>query len=284
VAQHDCDETVDGIPVVALPLGHGRHHRTLIQRTAYQRARQLEADLYHFHDPELIPVAYALQKATGARIIYDMHEDYAARGGVEGRLLRGLEHWCFSWVDHVVIAEEGYETIVRGVPHTPVLNYFFSPNAQRNGNPDLVSDETCRPFRLCCTGVQSAGRGLNEMIDLAYAFLQAGKPWQLDIVGICHRECDRAHAMKRIRTLKLEDTVRLTGWDRYLSWPQMAPFFREAHVGLALMRPHPNYRISIPQSFTNTSTSACLSSVPTSRSGVLLSRRTSVGPWLTLVM
>jgi len=48
----------------------------MIKRTkaVYRKALEVDADIYHFHDPELIPYGLKLKK-KGKKVIYDSHED-----------------------------------------------------------------------------------------------------------------------------------------------------------------------------------------------------------------
>ena len=41
----------------------------------YRKALSIEADIYHLHDPELLPVALKLKK-QGKIVIFDAHEDF----------------------------------------------------------------------------------------------------------------------------------------------------------------------------------------------------------------
>ena len=41
---------------------------------AFDKAIEIDADIYHFHDPELLPVGLKLKK-QGKKVIYDTHED-----------------------------------------------------------------------------------------------------------------------------------------------------------------------------------------------------------------
>ena len=53
-----------------------RKRMTKGARKVYDVAKALDADIYHFHDPELLPYGLKLQKA-GKRVIFDSHEDTA---------------------------------------------------------------------------------------------------------------------------------------------------------------------------------------------------------------
>ena len=66
-----------GVRILGVPsLGEGRFRRMSI--TVWRlliRCLRLPADVYHFHDPELITLGFVL-KLFGRRVVYDVHEDY----------------------------------------------------------------------------------------------------------------------------------------------------------------------------------------------------------------
>jgi hypothetical protein len=75
VVQHDRDEEVDGIKIKVLNTPKNRIERMKkIACQAYKKSLECDGDMYHFHDPELIPVGLML-KFKGKKVIYDVHED-----------------------------------------------------------------------------------------------------------------------------------------------------------------------------------------------------------------
>lgn len=57
---------------------------TLANFHAWRAARALDADLYHLHDPELIPLGLRLA-ANGKKVIWDAHEDYRTQFSAASR-------------------------------------------------------------------------------------------------------------------------------------------------------------------------------------------------------
>ncbi|MFB6231290.1 MAG: glycosyltransferase [Salinibacter sp.] len=248
IAPHEHDEEVQGISIHALPRPETRWHRFALQPQAARTAWALDAALYQVHDPELLPLAFLLKQTTAATVVYDMHENYRAKGALLGRGLRALERWAFRWIDHVLIAEESYRSVLKGhsVPNTYIANYF-RPIGDEAGNGAVEISPP--PTRLLYTGTLSDSRGLRTMVDLAARIRRARRPETIELVGVCHREGQRARAEERIRTEGLGDIIERTGWDTYVPPSSMPPHYHRADVGLALCEPHPNHTRSLLTKF-----------------------------------
>ena len=157
------DSTVDGIQVGSLPRYDSRILRMSlgVGRTLL-KALATRADLYHFHDPELIPAGLLL-RLLGRRVIYDIHEDN--RTALEEReylpsSLRALTARLLAWAEegssrhfHLVLAERYYaERFPRG---ETVLNYARFPTLDENrlearpraGHPRLIYTGNVKPYR-----------------------------------------------------------------------------------------------------------------------------------------
>jgi glycosyltransferase involved in cell wall biosynthesis len=75
VADAKGDETVDNIKIYDIGKPKNRIERILkTKKKVFKKALEVNAKIYHFHDPELIPIGIKLKK-LGKKVIYDVHED-----------------------------------------------------------------------------------------------------------------------------------------------------------------------------------------------------------------
>lgn len=75
VADGGGDAKIGDVQILDVGIPHGRFQRMVVfPRRLLHRARQINASIYHFHDPELLTIALSL-KSGGAKVIYDSHED-----------------------------------------------------------------------------------------------------------------------------------------------------------------------------------------------------------------
>lgn len=176
-----------GIEIVDVGRSAGRLNRML---RATQRVKEcalsLNADIYHLHDPELIPVGLAL-KRRGRRVIFDFHED------VPKQLLSKpyMDHRVARFVSGVFARYESYavpkfDAIVGA---TPVITEKFRGKARRLANinnfPQLGELESALPWEskadeVAYVGAISAIRGIVPLVQ-ALAATQSGA--KLNLVG-----------------------------------------------------------------------------------------------------
>jgi glycosyltransferase involved in cell wall biosynthesis len=238
VACHDRAETIDGVKIVPIAHGKGRLDRMLrVGSRVYATARRERADVYHFHDPELMWVAVLL-KLGGARVIYDVHED------VPKQIMS--KHWIPGWARPVIAravyaVEQVVARILDGiVTATPsiarkfpaaktvvVQNFPEAAFARADGaGPPAERDDA-----FVYTGGLMEVQGVHEMAQ-AFALLPEGMTGT--IAGTFHPP-----------TLEAQISA-LPGWDRvrYLGQVPRAEVMRVmvgGRTGLVLNHPTLNY-------------------------------------------
>jgi len=75
VADGKGNEEKNGVAIHDVGASKGRVDRIrTAPRRVFQKALELDADIYHLHDPELIPIGLKLKK-RGKKVIFDAHED-----------------------------------------------------------------------------------------------------------------------------------------------------------------------------------------------------------------
>ncbi len=135
----------------------------------FDLARSVNADIYHFHDPELIPWAIIL-RATGKSVIYDVHEDLPS------------DILCKDWIPLPARRLVGAGS---GALEHVVARYFFSVSAATphiakrflRANPDSLNinnfaiHDSIEPAawsnkqaEVCFVGTISRPRGVEEIV------------------------------------------------------------------------------------------------------------------------
>lgn len=77
IAPHDKEEVIDGVHILPVFRWKSFKERILTApKSAVKLAKNVDADLYHFHDPELFPAMVSFAKKSGKKVIWDAHENY----------------------------------------------------------------------------------------------------------------------------------------------------------------------------------------------------------------
>lgn len=240
VAVHENDQMVRGIQIRALPKPRNRLGRMLgTNFRAYRKARDEEADIYHFHDPEFIPLALLLKIRGNKSIVYDVHEDYSSQIRIKGYLpplLRNVLASFFSFFERLftkgfskVLAEKYYrDTFKDGVT---ILNYPLSDllHLPLNEPPD-------ERIRLIYTGNITSDRGAFEHAAIVNYLDQA----LVYLTG----KCDQKLAEKLYEVAdQNRDRLFINGIDRFIPFEEIKECYSGGRwtAGLALFPPNAHY-------------------------------------------
>ena len=242
IAQNDAPEQlVEGVRVLGLPKTRSRWQRPLNWIRLVRRAINERADIYHFHDPELLPWGLLIQWMTGKPVIYDAHEHYAAkimvRAWIPQRLrpcLRDVVAWAEPFIarrlaatvtaDHRTAEELGQRGVGRVVT---LYNYPLASicPAPRRDRFDGDLDEPVLIF----VGTLGPDRGLWVMLETVACLVhEMDFPVRLLLVGGAKVPGLQERIEQRIEELDIAQQVRLVG---YVPHEDLGPYLEQAHLG-----------------------------------------------------
>lgn len=242
VAPHDDDAVIEQVSIVALRGAvHNRLQRTLQRpRAAYRAALAVDADLYHFHDPDFLPFG-ALLARSGRRVVYDAHEDVPvqvrnkewipapARRPVS-RVVARVEAAAIAQIDAVVAVNQRIlDRLRRHQPRGVVVTNY--PRLD-----EIVPAATWgeRARAACYVGSITRQRGARELVE-AMALVDA----ELYLAGAFSppgllAELERSPGWSRVRYLGRVDREQLRN------------LLAQARVGVLPLHPIENYADAYP--------------------------------------
>lgn len=242
VADGQGEEAVNGVRVVDIgPKGTSRLKRMLkTTGMVFRKAMELDADIYHLHDPELLPVGLRL-KRRGKRVIFDSHEHVARQimgkyylakwlRPIVARMYQAFEFFAVKRVDAVVAARpdvlehfDGRTKCSVGVFNYPMLEELWAE----------IADEA-RDRIICYVGGMTRIRGLKELVQ-AMEFVNG----ELHLAG-------------KISESDLEEELKtLAGWSKvvqrgFLNRQEVGSLLSRSALGVVTFLPAPNHMLCQP--------------------------------------
>ncbi|MCX6557887.1 MAG: glycosyltransferase family 4 protein [Candidatus Aminicenantes bacterium] len=237
------DEDRDGIKIIDLGSPpSGRLRRILLSPwRAYRLLRNVPADIVHFHDPELLPVGFLLNRGKH-HFIYDSHDDITRDilykywiptvfRKMLSFLFEKLENFIAKRLDAVICATPFITKRFKGINPNSLTIYNYP--IQDEFKP---ADER-QPFSrtICYIGLISRERGITQLIE-ALDILQDVK------LIICGPFLRKAYK---------EELMSLTGW-KFVDYrgivgrDEVSNILACSALGVATLLPSLNYEYSQP--------------------------------------
>lgn len=232
-------EIKNGVKIASTGFKPSGRRQRMISSMKYVWAKMLEADanIYHFHDPGLLPYGLKL-KRQGKKVIFDSHEDVPAQildkewipfylRRIISRLYKTYESYVVKRIDAVVAATPHIAEQFEGRAHkiTVINNY---PKLD-----DIIFHDT--PFEerkpiVCYAGGISEQRGESIMVEAVK---------DLDAILIIAGEHDLPGEHEKS---EIEGVI----YPGKLNREEINKLYSRAVVGLVVLQPTANYFYSLP--------------------------------------
>lgn len=179
---------INDVDIISYPRSNGGRLKRIIKTSLIDMikvCKKVDADIYHFHDPELIFTGLCL-KMIGRRVIYDIHENNPAsilsKPYIKSKLIRKVLSKSFDIFEKMSV--KFFDAIVTARPdiserfnHKQLITLRNFPILPNFSDTKELGIEKTKPSVIFVGGMHSQ-RGTHELID-AFETLNEYELWLL---------------------------------------------------------------------------------------------------------
>jgi glycosyltransferase involved in cell wall biosynthesis len=245
VADGKGDELIDGVSIIDVGSKAGSRVKRIINTVSnvFEKAKELDADLYHLHDPELMLIAIKL-KRMGKKVIFDAHEDLPLQvfskpyfnkflAKVVSKSVSVYENYVCNLLDAVVTATPFIKNkFLKVNDNSTDINNF--PKLNEFPKPDL-SNFTTREG-CCYVGNITKVRGIEEIVK------SLSLPSMSTKLNLAGKFSEKALEIE-VKKLEGWNNVNELGW---LDRKGVQLVLSKSFTGLVTLHPIINYQDSLP--------------------------------------
>jgi glycosyltransferase involved in cell wall biosynthesis len=241
---------VGGVEVIALPKRKNRIRRLLAVPLLLRALLRQSADIYHFQDTELLPLAFVLKLIFRKRVIYDAYEDFPAMVANKKSIPRFIRPIAAGIVGSAErLAALAFDGVMTADPLT--LRRLAKAGASKKlvlynfPNLDLFPVAPSRPkqFDLVYRGGLSDRAGTYVLLDAMRILATQDRQVRLLLIGYFDDPIAEERLRERVRESGLEPSIVIRG---RLDHERMADALSEARIGLCPLQPVPKFMRNIP--------------------------------------
>jgi glycosyltransferase involved in cell wall biosynthesis len=241
---------VGGVELIAVPRRKNRVRRLLAVPLLLPALLEQKADLYHFQDTELLPLALVLKLIFRRRVIYDAYEDFPAMVAnkksiprvirpIAARIVSLAERLAALAFDGVMTADPLTLRRLAKVGASKKLVLYNFPNLGLFAAPT----PRAKQFDVVYRGGLSERAGTYVLLDAMRILAAHGRRVRLLLMGYFDDPIAEKRLRERIRESGLESSTVIRG---RIDHDFMADALSEARIGVCPLQRVPKFVRNIP--------------------------------------
>jgi glycosyltransferase involved in cell wall biosynthesis len=250
IAAHGIDGFREGVELISIPRYKNRIVRILVSSSMLFRLARRRADIYQFHDPELLLTGLLLKFSLRKKVVYDVCEDYPsmmltkpsiplALRPMFAKIVSYLERLGAKWLDGIVTADSATLRRFAKLGHSKKCVFYNFPKLDLF--PEPLPEE--KKFDIVYRGGLSERAGTLLLLEAVSQLAMQNRPIKVLLIGYFDDARSERMLVDRVHDLQSQTTIELRG---RIDHRAMASALSEARIGICPLRPIPKFARNIP--------------------------------------